>query len=252
MNDFRQKQIFMALLTFVVYTVIVNWQAAILLMVAVGFHEYSHLWAAKKSGLRTKGFFLVPFMGGVALVADRYRSYAQQAFVVLAGPVGGGLLAFVTAGAYYATGIPFLAASAYWMCLLNLFNLYPLSFLDGGQLLDTITYSINRTLGVVLHTISTLIAAVVLMRANFVIGAMVIFFGGMSIHSEWKNLMALRAGKTWLLSESWANPPKKMKVYQIVLTIAGWAITVFLLGSLLFFLKDHPEASITTIIPVKK
>ena len=251
MNPYRQKQIFMAILTFVVYTMLVNWQAALLLMGAVGFHEYSHLWAAKKSGLKTKGFFLVPFMGGVALVADRYRSYAQQAFVVLAGPVGGGLLAFVTAGVYYATGIPFLAAAAYWMCLLNLFNLYPLSFLDGGQLLDTITYSINRTLGVVLHTISTLVAAVIIVRLNFVIGALIIFFGGMSIHSEWKNWKAWKDGKTFLLSESWLNPPKKMRASQITLTIVGWLITVFLLGMLLVFLKDHPESSITTIIPTK-
>lgn len=252
MNSYTNKQIFFAILTFVVYTALVNWQVAILLMVGVGFHEYSHLWAARKMGLHTKGFFLVPFMGGVALVADRYRSYAQQAFVVLAGPVGGGLLAGVTAGVYYLTGWPFMAAAASWMCFLNLFNLYPLSFLDGGQLLDTISYSINRTLGVILHTLSTLVASAVLWFYNPMIAVMVIMFGGASIYSEWRNWKALREGKSWLLNDRWRDPPNRMSVGQIILTVAGWVTTVILLGLLMFFLKEHPESSITTIIPVKK
>jgi putative peptide zinc metalloprotease protein len=251
MNPYTKKQIFFAILTFVVYTALVNWQVALMLMVGVGFHEYSHLWAARRMGLQTKGFFLVPFMGGVALVADRYRSYAQQAFVVLAGPVGGGLLAFVTAGIYYLTGWPFMAAAAAWMCVLNLFNLYPLSFLDGGQLLDTISYSINRTLGVVLHIISALVAVVVLWFYNPVLAFMAALFGGASIYSEYKNLKALREGKSWLLSESWVNPPEKMPVSKVLLTAAGWVGTAIALTILLTLLRQHPEASLSTIIHTK-
>jgi putative peptide zinc metalloprotease protein len=252
MDSYRNKQIFMAILTFVVYTALMNWKVALLLMVGVGFHEYCHLWAAKRMGLQTKGFFLVPFMGGVALVGERYRSYAQQAFVVLAGPAGGGLLAFVTAGAYYLTGLPFLAAAAYWMGFLNLFNLYPLSFLDGGQLLDTVSYSINRTLGVILHTLSFFLAVVLLIKANFVIAILVIFFGGSSVLSEWRNWKALKEGKEWLLSDSWLNPPRKMRTSKIVLTVAGWVTTVILLVILMAVLKEHPESDLSTILPVKK
>lgn len=251
MNSFRNKQIFFAIFTFVVYTLLINWKVAILLMVGVGFHEYCHLWAARRMGLETKGFFLVPFMGGVALVAGRYRAYAQQAFVVLAGPAGGGLLAFVTAGLYYLTGLPFLAASAMWICVLNLFNLYPLSFLDGGQLLDTISYSINRTLGVILHTLSFVVAAVVLFKLNIVIAILIIFFGGASVISEWRNWKALREDKTWLLTESWINPSQKMSIGKIALTIGGWVITVILLVSLMAVLHSHSESSLSTLLPSK-
>jgi Zn-dependent protease len=229
--SFRQKQILSAIFTFLIYTSILNWKAALLLLVGVGFHEYSHLWAAKRMHLRTSGFFFIPFMGGVALVSDRYKTYGQQAFVVLLGPVGGGLLAGVTAGAYYLTGYPYLASAAYWMCFLNLFNLLPLSFLDGGQLLDTLTYSTNRTFGMVMHIISTVVAAVVLWFFNYLIAIMVILFGGASI---------------WREITDW-NPPKRLTPGQMFLTTAGWSATIFLLGQLYFFLKGMPGVGFAAI-----
>lgn len=252
MKDNTLKQIGFAIFTFAVYTALVNWQAALMLTIGVGFHEYSHLWAAKRMGLQTKGFYLVPFMGGVAFVADRYRTYGQQAFVVLAGPVGGGLLALVTAGAYCLTGWPVLAAAAAWMCWLNIFNLFPLSFMDGGQLLNTITYSLNRKIGVYLYTASTLIACVVLFYFNWVLAMLVILLGGVSIFSELKNLQAWNKGQTYLLSESWVNPPKALTKKQMALTIAGWVGTIIILVGVLLILKTHPESSLTTIIPTKK
>jgi hypothetical protein len=202
-------------------------------------------------GLQTKGFYLVPFLGGVALVADRYKTYGQQAFVVLAGPVGGGLLALVTAGTYYITGIPFLAAAAAWMCYLNIFNLFPLSFLDGGQLMTTITYSLNRTVGVVLYTLSSVIATFILWRFNPALSIMVGVLGGMSVASEIRNLMAWRRGDTWLCSDSWLNPPKALTKKQMLLTVLGWAATAVLLGFAMHILKTHPEADLSTILPRK-
>jgi len=252
MKDNTLKQIGFAIFTFAVYTALVNWQAALMLTIGVGFHEYSHLWAAKRMGLQTKGFYLVPFMGGVALVADRYRSYSQQAFVVLAGPVGGGLLALLTAGAYYLTNWPVLAAAAAWMCWLNMFNLLPLSFMDGGQLLTTITYSLNRKIGVYIYTASTLIACVVLFYFNWVLAMLVILLGGMSIFSELKNLQAWKQGQTYLLAEHWVNPPKALTKKQMAFTILGWVGALVILGVALVILRSHPESSLTTIIPTKK
>lgn len=251
MSNQTIKQIGFAILTFAVYTAFINWQAALMLTIGVGFHEYSHLWAARRMKLQTKGFYLVPFMGGVALVAERYKTYGQQAFVVLAGPVGGGLLAAVTAVVYYLTGYTPLAAAAAWMCFLNLFNLFPLSFMDGGQLLSTITYSINRTLGVILYTASTVIATFVLAKYNWVLSMIVGFLGGASVASEIRNWNAWRQGKRWLLSDSWADPAESLSPKQIVLTILGWVGTVVVLLTLFHFLKKVPGSEITTIIPKK-
>lgn len=234
----RMKQLGFAIMTFAVYAWLLNWKAALLLTVAVGFHECSHLWAAKRLGLKTKGFYLVPFMGGVAFITDRYKNYGQQAFVVLMGPVGGGVLALATAGAWYITGSPILGAAAGWMCFLNLFNLLPLSFLDGGQLMGTISYSVNKTLGMVLNVISTLVAVVILWHYNPVIAGLIIFFGGSSVVREVRNWKNYRDGKLWLCDDDYLNPPKALTGRQMAATIIGWAIT----GAALYFTSRYIAA----------
>lgn len=227
MSDRTLKQIGSALLTFAVYSFFLNWKVGLLLVVAIGFHEYSHLFAARKMGLQTKGFFLMPFVGGVALVAQRYRTLGEQAFVVLAGPIGGGLLAVATAGLYYLTGQQhaWMAAAAGWMCLLNLFNLLPLSFLDGGQLMGTITFTINRTLGFVCMAVSTVIAAAWLLKMSPVIGMLIVFFGGSSLLMEYRNWKNYREGNYYLCTEDYLNPPTKLAPWQMTLTISAWLLT---------------------------
>jgi putative peptide zinc metalloprotease protein len=248
MNSYLKKQISFAAFTFVIYTLLVGWQAAIMLLVGVGFHEYSHLLAAKRMGLPTKGFFLLPFVGGVALVSGEYKTFGQQAFVVLAGPVGGGLLALVTAGVYYLTGIPAFAAAAAWMCWLNLFNLLPLSFMDGGQLLGTITYSINKTLGMVLHVLSTVIAVVVLWFYNPILSGLVLLFGGGGVIIELRNWHHFRTERSYLCDERYLHPPAALSVGQIALTVAGWAGTAGILLLASYLLQQDPSSAISTII----
>lgn len=230
----KQKQILSVVFTIAVYTAVLggNWKVALLLAIGVGFHEYGHLWAAKKMGMATKGFFLMPFMGGVALVAGRYRTYAQQAFVVIMGPIWGAFLAMVSLGVFYLTHQPFFLKAACWMAWLNMMNLLPLSFLDGGQLMGTITYSINRTFGMVCHTISTAVAAVGFWFLNPVIAIIVIVFGGTSVYKEIKNWWNLRQGNTWLVDETYMNHPRKLKLWQAALTLGVW----FTLGMALLFM----------------
>lgn len=247
MNSFTKKQIGFAAFTYFIYTLLVGWKAALLLVVGVGFHEYSHLWAAKRMGMATKGFFLVPFMGGVALVDGKYKTYAQQAFVVLAGPVGGGLLAVATAGVYLLTGIPFLAAAATWMCFLNLFNLLPLSFMDGGQLLGTVTYSLNKTFGMVCHTVSTLVAIFVVWHFNPVIAVIIALFGGIGVVTEIRNWYNFRKGETYLCSEEYLHPPSGLTKGQMALTVGGWALTAATLLGVMTWLSSHPAANMANI-----
>jgi len=248
MNSHLKKQIGFGLFTFAIYTLLVGWQAAIMLLVGVGFHEYSHLLAAKRMGLPTKGFYLLPFIGGVALVSGKYKTFGQQAFVVLAGPVGGGVLALVTAGTYFLTGVPALAAAAAWMCWLNLFNLLPLSFMDGGQLLGTITYSINKTFGMVIRIVSTLIAVVVLWFFNPILSGLVILFGGSGVILELRNWHYYRTERTYMCDEDYLNPPTRLSRGQMALTIGGWAATASILLLASYILQQDPASAISTII----
>lgn len=237
------KQIGYALATFAVYTWLLNWKVALLLTIGIGFHEYSHILAAKMMGLKTKGFYLVPFMGGVALIEGRYRTYGQQAFVVLGGPIGGGLLATVTAVVYYITGYPILAAAAQWMFFLNLFNLLPMSLLDGGQIMNTITYSINHTFGVVMLTISTVAAVVVLWFWNPILAGLALVYGGFYAWSEIHSWFAKRDGRTWLMTEAQRNPPVSLSTGQLLVTSGSFMLTVVWLGRFYLSFRDNPDAN---------
>jgi putative peptide zinc metalloprotease protein len=251
MSNYTLKQIGFAIFTVAVYTYFFHsiW-VAILFAGGIGWHEYCHLLAAKRMGLDTKGFFLFPFVGGVSLVSGRYRSYAQQAFVVLAGPMGGGALALLATVGFYVSShtmsspMMWMAAAAYWMCVINLFTLCPLSFLDCGQLMGTITYSLNRTLGVVCLTISTLIASVVLLKLAPMLGAIVTIFGGIAVWKELQNWNAWRKGDKFLCSDDWINPSRKLNLGEMALTIGCWLLTSGILMLAMAYLnKAAPEAT---------
>jgi putative peptide zinc metalloprotease protein len=249
MLGFTQKQLGWAAFTFLVYTIFFGWQLALCFVIAVGFHEACHLWAAHKLKLSTKGFYLVPFMGGVAFVADRYKSYGQQAFVVLAGPVGGGLLAIAIAILYWFTGVPILAAAATWMLYLNLFNLLPFSFMDGGQLLDTLTFSINKTLGVFLHILSTIVAVIVLIKFfSPVIGFLVAVFGSSSAIRQFTNWNHYRKGDTYLCDDNFLYPPKRLSVLQWVGTALCWAVTAVVFFIIMVMLKADPHSDFKLLL----
>ena len=209
-------------------------------MIAIGFHESCHLWAAKSQKLQTRGFYIFPFMGGVALVADTYKTLAQQAIVVLAGPIGGGLLALLTAVLYYFTSVPLIAAAASWMLLINVLNLLPLSCLDGGQLLDTITYSINRTVGMVFKITSNIVAPIVMLIFFNPMIAIIIGFLGYAVSlKEFKNWKHYKNKEYELCDHNYLYPPKKLSVKNIVLVAATWVVAAVVMLTVNHLLLQH-------------
>ena len=230
----RVNQILSALFSLAVYTFFIGWKVAFLIVFAVAWHEQCHLWAAKNRGLQTGNFILIPFIGGMALIKSRYRTYWDQAIVVLAGPFGGGAMAALFALAYYLTGYSVLAASAMWMLFLNVFNLLPISFMDGGQLMGTITYSISKGLGLACKAVSLFVGMLILiyLHATGLI-IFILFFGGMDIFQEWKNYKAFKAGETWLCDNSYLKSPKLLSKSQMAMVIGGYLITACLWGGLL-------------------
>lgn len=249
--SFFDKRILWAIATIAIYTWFFHsiWPA-LLIAGAISWHESCHLMAAKKMGLRTRGFTLYPFIGGMALVDDYYRSYGQQAFVVLAGPVGGGLGAIATGLVYtllksvFHVDLPWLCAAAYWMAFINLFNFLPLSFMDGGQLMSTITYSINRTLGVFSFALSTIVAIVGLCLISPILGMFVAFFGGAQTANELMAWNSWRKGETWKCPDHWNNPPKNLSGFQMLEVIISWTVASIALVAMMMFLKKlDPDAS---------
>lgn len=218
-----QKQLLSYIVTIFIYGWFLPWPGVAALTIGVGWHEYGHLWAAKRVGMETKGFFLIPFVGGLALTSGPMEKYSKQAFFVLMGPVAGGLLAVITYAIYIATGSILMGQIAYFMAFLNLFNLLPLSILDGGQLLESILYSINEKLGMIVMAISSIIAIFVAL------------FSGVSVAQTYQKWKMIKRGERYLLKQL----PKAMTVKQILLTISCTIVTAAVLSAMLFHLKSN-------------
>lgn len=124
------------------YTYLFTWQMAVGLMLFIGIHEYGHLWAMHRCGVRTRGMFFVPGFGAVAIAEDRFGSARNEAYIALMGPVFG-IVGFVLPMllAYRATHHPMWAAIASIMTLINLINLFPINPLDGGRVMKALVYS---------------------------------------------------------------------------------------------------------------
>lgn len=147
----------LGILSFALYALVLSWEFALLLIGSLVFHEYGHLWAAKRVGMETKGIYLIPFLGGVAVSKGKPPSQGAWVFVALAGPLFGFALAAATALAYVVTGWTVLAAAAWWMTVLNLFNMLPIYPLDGGQVVRCIAYAVPRPVGFIICGTSVLL-----------------------------------------------------------------------------------------------
>jgi Zn-dependent protease len=122
------------LVTIWVYTVIYG------LAFASGFvglllaHELGHYAAARQRGLDVGLPMFIPFFGAWIALRDRPVDAETEAYVAYAGPFIGTLAAFAVFFLARAQASDLLMALAYAGFMLNLFNLIPLSPLDGGRI----------------------------------------------------------------------------------------------------------------------
>jgi Zn-dependent protease len=107
---------------------------------AIGFvllifiHECGHLLAAKRIGLKVGAPVFIPFMGALIALKEAPRNAWIEAQVGIGGPLLGAAGAGLCEGIFLLTGNPMFRALAYTGFFLNLFNLAPVGFLDGGRI----------------------------------------------------------------------------------------------------------------------
>lgn len=129
------------------YSYLFTWEFAIVLLLALSFHEYGHVRAMKKVGIKTKGFYLIPFLGGAAVAEESINNRKDESYISLEGPLYGLLLIIPFIGLYHLTNEIIFIGLASFMALLNLFNLSPINPLDGGRLVKSIAFSLNSYIG---------------------------------------------------------------------------------------------------------
>src|SRR6516225_3316319 len=122
-----------------VYMQLWGWQFALGFVLLLLVHETGHLLAAKKLGLNVGAPVFIPFMGAFIALKEAPRNAWIEAQVGIGGPMLGTLGAAICELIYLATANPLFRGLAYTGFFLNLFNLSPIGFLDGGRIVTALS-----------------------------------------------------------------------------------------------------------------
>lgn len=102
-------------------------------------HEMGHAVAMRKQGIPAGAPVFIPFVGAVIAMKRMPRNAWVEAVVGIGGPLLG------TAGAAGCLAVAFVTDSLFWYALastgflLNLFNMIPISPLDGGRVVGVVS-----------------------------------------------------------------------------------------------------------------
>jgi Zn-dependent protease len=127
------------LLSIWIYGSMFGWWYGVGFVLLIFVHECGHLIAAKKIGLKVGAPVFIPFMGALIALKEAPRNAWIEAQVGIGGPLLGTFGAAVCWGIYLLTGNGMFSALAYTGFLLNLFNLAPFGFLDGGRIVTALS-----------------------------------------------------------------------------------------------------------------
>jgi Zn-dependent protease len=121
------------LLSLAIYATIWGWRYAAGFIALLFVHEMGHYIAARQRGLDVGAPAFIPFMGAMVALKERPADVETEAYVAIAGPVVGTIAALAVYLWARSDNSGLLMAIAYSGLFLNLFNLLPISPLDGGR-----------------------------------------------------------------------------------------------------------------------
>lgn len=120
------------------YALIWGWRFGVGFVLLILVHELGHYVEARRQGFNPSLPVFIPFFGAYVAIRDARLNPWQNAWISLAGPIAGsiGAAAVWVVGEQQHSGL--LQALGYTGFLLNLFNLLPVGFLDGGSIARSI------------------------------------------------------------------------------------------------------------------
>lgn len=115
------------------YAWIWGWRFAVGFVLLLFVHELGHVLELRRQGVPATAPLFIPFLGAVVGMKQLPKDVWREAQVALAGPILGSLGTVAVWVAGEALDSELLVALAFTGFFLNLFNLLPVSPLDGGR-----------------------------------------------------------------------------------------------------------------------
>jgi Zn-dependent protease len=110
-----------------------GWAFGVGFVLLILIHELGHAQAIRRAGLAAGYPVFIPFFGAMIALRGQPQTPLVEARIALAGPLAGAAASVATAAIYFANHQRLYLALAYSGFFLNLFNLIPVSPLDGGR-----------------------------------------------------------------------------------------------------------------------
>jgi len=133
------KTFFSMLISIWAYAMFWGWSFAAGFVVLIFIHEMGHVLALRMMGIRASAPMFIPFVGAHIVMQKMPKNAFAESVAAYGGPLLGTLGAIACVGIGMATGNLFWYALASSGFLLNLFNLLPISPLDGGRIIGVIS-----------------------------------------------------------------------------------------------------------------
>ncbi len=168
------------------YSWLFSIEFALALVACLVFHEYGHIRAMKYFGMKTKGIYLIPFLGGLALSDEKINTRWQDVVISIMGPFFGLVLSIVFTILYWVTGEMIFAGLAVFNALLNLFNLLPILPLDGGHVLKSITFSMNSWIGLAGSVATVALGIYISYAFGLTLLGFLLIMGMLEVVVEWR------------------------------------------------------------------
>ena len=173
---------------------------------AIGFvlliliHELGHVYVLRREGIPATAPVFIPFLGAFIAMKGRPRDAYVEAKVGIGGPITGSLAAWATLLAGLVLENRMLINLGHVGILINLFNLIPVGFLDGGH----IAGAFSRPFWIAGYVVG--IAAVLVTRSPLLL--IVLVLGLFTLSQRWNHPVpgydAIPSGKRWLVGLSYA------------------------------------------------
>jgi Zn-dependent protease len=162
----------------VAYATIWGFQFALGFVVLLLVHEMGHVIQLRREGIKASAPMFIPFLGAVVSARSLGDDALAEARVGLAGPILGTIGCAVTLIIWRVTGHDYWRALAFTGMFLNLFNLAPVSPLDGGRAMAAITpwmWFVGLAA----------LAALAILFPNPII-LLILVFAAFDVHRRWK------------------------------------------------------------------
>ena len=167
------------LLSIALYATQWGWPFAIGFVLLIFVHESGHAIVLRREGIPAGAPVFIPFLGAFIAMRGLPRDAYVEAKVGIGGPIAGTLASWACLGAGLALDRPLFVSLGHVGILLNLFNLIPVSPLDGGRIAGAFT----RTFWIAGYALG--VVALVVTRSPILL--LVLIVGLFTLWQRWKH-----------------------------------------------------------------